>query len=60
MSHRLISVSFAVLFLVGTLSGCATQQAAAPVATATEAAFEPFHDIVDMAFVVEQRLDPHG
>ena len=53
MFHRLISVSFAILFLIGTLSGCATQQAAAPVATATEPAFEPFHDIVDMAFVAK-------
>ncbi len=58
MSHRLISVSFAILFLVGTLSGCATQQAAAPAATATEAAFEPFHDIVDMAFVKQHVTIP--
>ncbi len=51
MSHRIISTAFAILFLIGTLSGCATQQTAAPVATATETAFEPFHDIVDMTFV---------
>lgn len=51
MSHRLISVAFAILFIIGTLSGCATQQAAAPVEATAAPAFEPFHDIVDMAFV---------
>ena len=57
MFHRLISVSFAILFLTATLSGCATQQPAAPAqATAkvsAEQAFEPFHDIVNMAFVAK-------
>ena len=51
MSHRIIFTAFAILFLIGTLSGCATQQPAAPVAATAEPAFEPFHDIVDMAFV---------
>ena len=55
MYNRLISILFAIFFLIVALSGCATQQTAAPVpATAkvsAEQAFEPFHDIVDMTFV---------
>ena len=54
MSHRIISTAFAILFLIGTLSGCATQQAAAP----TETAFEPFHTIVDTAFVQQHLSIP--
>ena len=57
MPYRMISAVFAVLFFISALSGCATQQPAAPVQAAAEApaepAFEPFHDIVDMAFVAE-------
>jgi len=49
--HRLISVLFVMFFLTATLTGCATQQAAAPAETAAAPAFEPFHAIVDMAFV---------
>ena len=51
MSSRIISVAFAILFLISTLTGCATQQAAAPVEASAAPTFEPFHDIVDMAFV---------
>jgi rhodanese-related sulfurtransferase len=48
MTNRLFSIVIAVFFLSAGLTGCTTtQQAAAP----SEAAFEPFHDIVDMAFV---------
>jgi rhodanese-related sulfurtransferase len=47
------SSAFVVLFLLATLSGCATQQTAAPAETMAAPAFEPFHDIVDMAFVAE-------
>jgi rhodanese-related sulfurtransferase len=58
MLNRTISVLFIFLFLIATLTGCATQQAAAPVeetkmAESAEPAFEPFHDVVDMAFVAE-------
>jgi hypothetical protein len=38
-------------FLAAALTGCATQQAAAPVDASAQPAFEPFHDIVNMAFV---------
>lgn len=59
MHHRLFSIAFAILLLGTALTGCATQQAAAPVAaasaTAAAPAFEPFHDIVDMTFV-EQHI----
>ncbi|MCB2148694.1 MAG: rhodanese-like domain-containing protein [Deltaproteobacteria bacterium] len=55
MPHRIISAAFAILFIISALTGCATQQPAAPVQVAADAsaepAFEPFHDIVDMAFV---------
>jgi rhodanese-related sulfurtransferase len=50
-SLRGISSAFAVLFLVAALTGCATQQAAAPMDASVQPAFEPFHDIVDAAFV---------
>ncbi len=51
MLHRMTSISMAILFLVFALGGCATQQTAAPVDASAAPAFEPFHDIVDMAFV---------
>ncbi|BBO71215.1 hypothetical protein DSCA_51450 [Desulfosarcina alkanivorans] len=51
MYQRIISAAFVILFLTATLTGCATQQAAAPVEAAAKPAFEPFHGIVDMAFV---------
>ena len=55
MPHRIISAAFAILFIISALIGCATQQPAAPVQVAADAsaepAFEPFHEIVDMAFV---------
>ncbi|HSO19310.1 MAG TPA: rhodanese-like domain-containing protein [Desulfosarcina sp.] len=55
MLHRLFSVIFAMILIGAGLTGCATQQPAAPVAAASdqadEPAFEPFHDIVDTAFV---------
>ncbi len=62
MLHRMISVIFAIFLLTATLTGCATQQAAAPAAAtsvqAAEPAFEPFHDIVDMAFVEQHVTIP--
>jgi rhodanese-related sulfurtransferase len=33
------------------ITGCATQKVAVPTAATAETAFEPFHDVVDMAFV---------
>ncbi len=52
---HLIASAVGVLFLIATLTGCATQQATTPVQAVVEAsaepAFEAFHDIVDMAFV---------
>ncbi len=51
MFHRMISIAFVVLFLTATLTGCATHQAAAPADASAPPAFEPFHSIVDMAFV---------
>ena len=51
MSQRMISVALTIFFIVATLTGCATQQTQAPVAAPAETAFDPFHDIVDMAFV---------
>lgn len=51
MHHRLSSVLFVLFFLTATLTGLATLQTAAPVQAADKPAFEPFHDIVDMAFV---------
>jgi rhodanese-related sulfurtransferase len=54
---HLIASAFAVLLLIITFTGCATQQASAPapaaVGATAEPAFEPFHDIVDMTFVTE-------
>jgi rhodanese-related sulfurtransferase len=42
----------AALVMIAGLSGCAAQKAAAPTAASSAApAFEPFHDIVDIAFV---------
>jgi len=62
MHHRLFSIAFAILLLATALTGCATQQAAAPAAAASaaaaEPAFEPFHDIVDMAFVEQHVTIP--
>ncbi|MGA6925538.1 MAG: hypothetical protein WBY88_07645, partial [Desulfosarcina sp.] len=43
-----------VCILLATLTGCATQQSAAPAQADAETAFEPFHDIVDMAFVTQR------
>jgi rhodanese-related sulfurtransferase len=57
-SFRVIVSAAAVLFLAGALSGCATQQAAAPVDASAQPAFEPFHDIVDMAFVQQHLSIP--
>ena len=55
MPYRMITTVFAILFFISALFGCATQQPATPVQAAADAsvepAFEPFHDIVDMAFV---------
>lgn len=50
-TFRMIVSAAAVLFAIATLAGCATGQAAAPVEASAAPAFEPFHDIVDMAFV---------
>ncbi len=59
---HLIASAFAVLLLIITFTGCATQQASAPapvtIGAAAESAFEPFHDIVDMAFVAEHITIP--
>jgi hypothetical protein len=52
---RQIRSGLSVLFLVITLSGCASQQTGVTANTAGERAFEPFHNVVDMAFV-EQHL----
>jgi rhodanese-related sulfurtransferase len=57
-SFRVIVSAAAILFLAGVLSGCATQQAAAPVDASAELGFEPFHDIVDMAFVQQHLSIP--
>lgn len=54
VSRQFIS-RLAILFLVAAISGCAAQQSATPVGASAESAFDPFHDIVDMAFV-EQHL----
>lgn len=52
--HMIVS-AVSVFILMATLTGCATQQPAAPVQAAADAsaepAFEPFHDIVDTQFV---------
>lgn len=50
-ANRIFSILFIVALAGALLSGCAGQQAAAPA----ESAFEPFHAVVDMAFV-EQHL----
>lgn len=47
--------TLALFFLLFAFIGCATQQPAAPVDESAELAFEPFHDVVDMAFL-EQHL----
>ena len=52
--NHLVSV-LAAVFLIAVFSGCASQQSAAPVNMSAETAFEPFHAVVDMAFV-EQHL----
>jgi len=52
---RQIRSGLSVLFLVITLSGCASQQTGVTANTAGERAFKPFHNVVDMAFV-EQHL----
>jgi rhodanese-related sulfurtransferase len=57
-SFRVIVSAAAILFLAGALSGCATQQAAAPVDASAQPGFEPFHDIVDMAFVQQHLSIP--
>ena len=50
--RSLMAVALAAFFAVAGLTGCATHQAATTAAeVSAEAAFEPFHDIVDMAFV---------
>ena len=51
MRRRMIPRAFALLFLLATLAGCATQPAAKPAESSGETAFEPFHGIVDMEFV---------
>ncbi len=51
MVHRLIHAAVLGLFLTAALTGCATQKVAVPAAATTETTFEPFHDVVDMAFV---------
>ncbi len=52
MFKRLIIAALGLLLIGATLTGCTTtQQAAAPTTTAAAPAFEPFHDIVDTAFV---------
>lgn len=51
--YRLLPM-LTVCILLATLTGCATQQAAAPAQAEAETAFEPFHDIVDMAFVTQR------
>jgi rhodanese-related sulfurtransferase len=46
-------------FLTAALTGCTTtQQAVKPADAAAEPAFEPFHDIVDMAFVEQHMTIP--
>ena len=52
---RQLFLVLAALFLSAAFYGCATQQPAATLDASAESAFEPFHDIVDMAFV-EQHL----
>ena len=51
MVNRVISIVLSTVFLMAALSGCATQKVAVPTAATAETAFEPFHDVVDMAFV---------
>ena len=57
-SFPVIVSAAAILFLAGALSGCATQQAAAPIEASAQSAFEPFHAIVDMAFVQQHLSIP--
>ncbi|MDY0313243.1 MAG: rhodanese-like domain-containing protein, partial [Desulfobacterales bacterium] len=48
----MMAAALAAFFAVAGLTGCATHQAATTAAEVlAEAAFEPFHDIVDMTFV---------
>lgn len=56
-THRIVW-ALSALFLIAALTGCATPQPAVPVAAAAGPAFEPFHDIVDMAFVAEHIAIP--
>ena len=51
MFSRLLSIAIITLFLIAALFGCATQKVAVPTEATAETAFEPFHDVVDMAFV---------
>jgi len=55
---RQILSGLSVLFLVITLSGCGIQQTAVTANTAGERAFEPFHNVVDMAFVAQHLSIP--
>ena len=50
MYQRTTIAAVSILFLIGALTGCATTQQA-PAETAAKPAFEPFHAIVDKAFV---------
>ena len=53
-TRSLTAVALAAFFSVAGLTGCATHQAATTAAEVpAEAAFEPFHNIVDMAFVAQ-------
>ena len=55
--HQLISLLAAIVFIAA-FTGCATQQPAAPQTATVESAFEPFHDVVDMAFVARHLSIP--
>lgn len=60
MIQRFVSIAFAVFIVTTFFGGCATQQSAAPAEASTEKAFEPFHALVDLAFVEQHVSIPMG
>jgi rhodanese-related sulfurtransferase len=48
----MMAVLLTAFFAVAAITGCATRPSP-PIAATVEPAFEPFHDIVDMAFVAQ-------
>ena len=56
-SHRIISL-LATALLVAIVAGCAATPPEKPATASTTTAFEPFHDVVDMAFVKQHLSIP--